>query len=52
MAHRHGEPKSGLADDTIKALLGDEWRAGARKILADARTAVEGAGGDVVGGTD
>ena len=40
-----GASKSGLADDTIKVLLGDEWRAGARKILADARTAVEGAGG-------
>jgi hypothetical protein len=40
-----GAGKSGLDDDTIKVLLGDEWRAGARKILADARTAVEGAGG-------
>jgi len=40
-----GTGKSGLADDTIKALLGDEWRAEARKILADARTTVEGAGG-------
>jgi hypothetical protein len=40
-----GGSKSGLADDTIKVLLGDEWRAGARKILADARIAVEGAGG-------
>lgn len=37
--------KSGLADDTIKALLGDEWRLAARQILADARTTVEGAGG-------
>jgi hypothetical protein len=36
--------KSALADDTIKVLLGDEWRAGARKILADARAAVEGSG--------
>ena len=41
-----GVGKSGLADDTIKALLGDEWRAQARKILADARNTVEGAGGD------
>jgi hypothetical protein len=40
-----GHNTSGLADDTIKVLLGDEWRAGARKILADARSAVEGAGG-------
>jgi hypothetical protein len=40
-----GNNRSGLADDTIKVLLGDEWRAGARKILADARAAVEGAGG-------
>jgi hypothetical protein len=37
--------KSGLADDTIKALLGDEWRSAARQILADARATVEGAGG-------
>jgi len=37
--------QSGLADDTIKALLGDEWRVAARQILADARTTVEGAGG-------
>lgn len=36
---------SGLADDTIKALLGDEWRSAARQILADARSAVEGTGG-------
>jgi hypothetical protein len=36
--------KSGLADDTIKALLGDEWRAQARKILADARSTAEGSG--------
>lgn len=35
----------GLADDTIKALLGDEWRVAARQILADARTTVEDAGG-------
>jgi hypothetical protein len=39
-----GANKAGLADDTIKVLLGDEWRAGARKILADARIAVEGSG--------
>ncbi len=37
--------KSGLADDTIKALLGDEWRSAARQILTDARATVEGAGG-------
>ncbi len=41
-----GAGKSGLADDTIKALLGDEWRAQARKILSDARSTVEGSGGD------
>jgi hypothetical protein len=35
---------SGLADDTIKALLGDEWRVAARQILADASSTVEGAG--------
>ncbi len=34
-----------MADDTIKALLGDEWRGAARQILADARSAVEGTGG-------
>ena len=33
-----GSGKSGLADDTIKALLGDQWRAQARKILSDARS--------------
>ena len=38
--------KSGLADATIKALLGDEWRNEARKIIADARSNVEGAGGE------
>jgi hypothetical protein len=44
--HRSGAGgKSGLADDTIKALLGDEWRSAARQILADARATVEGAGG-------
>jgi hypothetical protein len=37
-----GTGKSGLADDTIKALLGDEWRAKARKILSDARSTAEG----------
>ena len=37
--------KSGLADDTIKALLGDEWRSAARQILTDARETVEGSGG-------
>jgi hypothetical protein len=36
---------SGLADDTIKALLGDEWRVAARQILADAGTTVDAAGG-------
>ena len=36
--------RSGLADATIKALLGDEWRAQARKILADARSTAEGSG--------
>ena len=41
-----GAGKSGLADDTIKALLGDEWRAQARKILSDARSTVEGSGED------
>jgi hypothetical protein len=41
-----GAPKSGLADDTIKALLGDEWRGQARKILSDARSTVEGSGLD------
>ncbi len=41
-----GAGKSGLADDTIKALLGDEWRAQARKILSDARSTVEGSGAD------
>ncbi len=41
-----GEPKSGLADDTIKALLGDQWRGQARKILSDARSTVEGSGLD------
>ncbi len=40
-----GPGKTGLADETIKALLGDEWRNEARKILADARSTVEGAGG-------
>ena len=40
-----GSGKSGLADDTIKALLGDQWRAQARKILSDARSTVEGSGG-------
>jgi hypothetical protein len=39
-----GAGKSGLADDTIKALLGDEWRAQARKTLSDARSTVEGRG--------
>jgi hypothetical protein len=38
--------KSGLADDTIEALLGDEWRSEARRILADARTSLEEAGGE------
>ena len=42
----NGAPKSGLADDTIKALLGDEWRGQARKILSDARSTVEGSGLD------
>ena len=37
--------KTGLADATIKMLLGDEWRNEARKIIADARSNVEGAGG-------
>ena len=37
--------QSGLADATIKVLLGDEWRNEARKIIADARSNVEGAGG-------
>jgi len=37
--------KGGLADATIKLLLGDEWRNEARKIIADARSNVEGAGG-------
>jgi len=41
-----GVPKSGLADDTIKALLGDQWRGQARKILSDARSTVEGSGLD------
>jgi hypothetical protein len=41
-----GTGKSGLADDTIKALLGDEWRGQARKILSDARSTVEGSGLD------
>ncbi len=41
-----GKSKSGLADDTIKALLGDEWRGQARKILSDARSTVEGSGLD------
>jgi hypothetical protein len=36
--------RSGLADATIQALLGDEWRVDAHKILADARSTVEGAG--------
>jgi len=40
-----GTGKSGLADDTINALLGDKWRSEARKIIADARTTVEGTGG-------
>jgi len=40
-----GTGKSGLADDTIKALLGDQWRAQARKILSDARSTVESSGG-------
>jgi hypothetical protein len=39
-----GSGKSGLADDTIKALLGDQWRAQARKILSDARSTAEGSG--------
>ena len=46
------ESQIGLADDTIKALLGDEWRAQARKILSDARSTVEGAGARLVGGPD
>jgi hypothetical protein len=37
--------KSGLADATIKVLLGDEWRNEARKIIADARANAKGAGG-------
>jgi hypothetical protein len=37
--------KTGLADATIKVLLGDEWRNEARKIIADARSNAEGAGG-------
>ena len=36
--------KGGLADATIKLLLGDEWRNEARKIIADARSNAEGAG--------
>jgi hypothetical protein len=36
---------SGLADETIKALLGDEWRASARRILSDARATIEDAAG-------
>jgi len=39
-----GTNKSGLADATIKLLLGDEWRNEARKIIADARSNAEGAG--------
>ncbi len=47
-----GAPKSGLADDTIKALLGDQWRGQARKILSDARSTVEGSGLRLVGRPD
>jgi hypothetical protein len=39
-----GSGKSGLADATIKVLLGDEWRNEARKIIADARSNAEGTG--------
>jgi hypothetical protein len=39
-----GAGKTGLADATIKVLLGDEWRNEARKIIADARSNAEGAG--------
>lgn len=36
--------RTGLADATIKVLLGDAWRSEARKIIADARSSAEGAG--------
>jgi hypothetical protein len=36
---------SRLADETIRTLLGDEWRSSARRILADARTGIEGVSG-------
>ena len=39
-----GTGKTGLADATIKVLLGDEWRNEARKIIADARGNAESAG--------
>ena len=39
-----GARKTGLADATIKVLLGDEWRNEARKIISDARSNAEGAG--------
>lgn len=34
---------SGLADDAIKALLDDEWRVSARRIISDARARIEDA---------
>jgi hypothetical protein len=44
-SHNSGDGgESGLADDTIKALLGDEWRSAARQILAEARSTGDGAG--------
>ncbi len=37
---------SRLADETIEALLGDQWRTEADRILAAARARVEGTGGE------
>jgi hypothetical protein len=37
---------SRLADETIRTLLGDEWRSSARQILSQARATIEDAAGD------
>jgi hypothetical protein len=37
---------SRLADETMRTLLGAEWRSSARRIVSDARAAVEGATGE------
>ncbi len=39
-----GGGRSGLGEDTIKALLGDQWRGEADEILANARAEAEGVG--------